>query len=142
MYISDFSRSEGAGRATTRNTLGLTLSVIRLIVPPLPAVSRPSKTTQTLAPVAFTHSCMATSSPCRTHISFSYRFLFILRLTPASSRAAGDDCGSTFAPVDSEDSSAPLCFFSDFLPIWSQPFLRATEVAPAAASEGDGRSVR
>src|SRR4029453_3284879 len=72
MYISDFSRSVGAGRATTRNTLGLTLSVIRLMVPPLPAVSRPSKTMQTLAPVAFTHSCMATSSPCRTRISFEF----------------------------------------------------------------------
>ena len=51
MYICDFSRSVGAGSATTRNTRGLTRSVIRLIVPPLPAVSRPSKTTQTFAPV-------------------------------------------------------------------------------------------
>ncbi len=32
--------------------------MIALIVPPLPAVSRPSKTMQTFAPVAFTHSCM------------------------------------------------------------------------------------
>ena len=38
------------GSATTRNTRGLTRSVMRLIVPPLPAVSRPSKTMQTLAP--------------------------------------------------------------------------------------------
>ena len=51
MYICDFSRSVGAGRATTRNTRGLTRSVIRLIVPPFPAVSRPSNTTQILAPV-------------------------------------------------------------------------------------------
>ena len=55
-YICDFSRSVGAGSATTRNTRGLTRSVIALMVPPLPAVSRPSKTTQTRAPVAFTHS--------------------------------------------------------------------------------------
>jgi hypothetical protein len=27
---------------------------------------------QILAPVALTHSCMATSSPCRTRISRSY----------------------------------------------------------------------
>ena len=72
MYIWDFSRSVGAGSATTRNTRGLTRSVIRLIVPPLPAVSRPSNTMQTLAPVAFTHSCRATSSPCSTAISASY----------------------------------------------------------------------
>ena len=55
MYICDFSRSVGAGSATTRKTRGLTRSVMRLIVPPLPAASRPSKTTQILAPVAFTH---------------------------------------------------------------------------------------
>src|SRR6478609_3673872 len=72
MYIWDFSRSVGAGRATTRNTRGLTRSTIRLIVPPLPAVSRPSNTMQTLAPVAFTHSCMATSSPCNLANSALY----------------------------------------------------------------------
>ena len=69
MYICDFSRSVGAGRATTRKVRGLTRSVIRLIVPPLPAVSRPSNTTQTLAPDPLTHSCMATSSPCRRRSS-------------------------------------------------------------------------
>jgi hypothetical protein len=71
MYICDVSRSVGAGRATTRNTRGLTRSVIRLIVPPLPAVSRPSNTMQILAPDALTHSCMATSSPCSRRISRS-----------------------------------------------------------------------
>ncbi len=60
-YICDFSRSLGAGSATTRNTRGLTRSVIALITPPLPAVSRPSMTMQTLAPVAFTHSRRATT---------------------------------------------------------------------------------
>ena len=44
MYIWLFSRSVGAGSATTRNTRGLTRSVIALIVPPLPAPSRPSNT--------------------------------------------------------------------------------------------------
>ena len=71
MYICDLSRSVGAGNATTRNTRGLTRSTSRLIVPPLPAVSRPSKTTQTLAPDDFTHSCMATSSACRGSSSAS-----------------------------------------------------------------------
>src|SRR6516225_5655931 len=78
MYICDFWRSVRAGRATTRNTRGLTRSVIRLIVPPFPAVSRPSNTTQILAPVALTHSCMATRSLCRTRISCSYSLRFIL----------------------------------------------------------------
>src|SRR5580700_1586630 len=90
MYICDSSRWVGAGRATTRNTRGLTRSVIRLIVPPFPAVSRPSNTTQILAPDAFTHSCMATSSPCRTRISFSYslRFIFFIG-SPGFRRGSG-----------------------------------------------------
>jgi hypothetical protein len=62
--------------------------VIRLIVPPLPAVSRPSNTMQILAPVAFTHSCMATSSPCRTLISRSYSLVFIFGGGPASACGA------------------------------------------------------
>ena len=52
MYICDFSRSVGAGRATTRNTRGLTRSVMALIVPPLPAPSRPSNTMQIFSPCA------------------------------------------------------------------------------------------
>jgi hypothetical protein len=77
-YICDCSRPVGAGRATTRNTHGLTRSVIALMVPPFPAVSLPSNTTQTFAPEAFTHACIATSSPCGRRNSRSYCFLFIL----------------------------------------------------------------
>ncbi len=95
-YIWDLSRSVGAGRATTRNTRGLTRSVIRLIVPPFPAVSRPSKTRQTFAPDALTHSCIATSSPCRRRSSRSYslRFIFSGEAWPTSAVAAADaaDC--------------------------------------------------
>src|SRR5215472_15246175 len=47
MYICDFSRSVGAGSAATRKMRGLTRSVMALIVPPLPAPSRPSKRMQT-----------------------------------------------------------------------------------------------
>jgi len=39
---------------------------------------------QTLAPVALTHSCMATSSPWRIRISRSYSFRFIFLEGPAS----------------------------------------------------------
>ena len=45
------SRSVGVPSATIRTTRGFVFSVMRLIVPPLPAVSRPSKTTTTLRPV-------------------------------------------------------------------------------------------
>ena len=78
MYICDFSRSVGLGRATMRNTRGLTFAVRALIVPPLPAESRPSNTTQTFAPVALTHSCIATSSACSRLSSDSYSLRFIL----------------------------------------------------------------
>ena len=45
-----FSRSLGVPRATTRTTRGLSRSVIRLMTPPLPAASRPSKMTTTFRP--------------------------------------------------------------------------------------------
>ena len=113
MYICDFSRSVGVGRATTRNTRGLTRSVIRLIVPPFPAVSRPSNTTQILAPESFTHSCIATSSPCRILIcrSYSLRFIFAGGPAPASSPAAEDD-----ARVSASSRSRSFFFLAISLP--------------------------
>jgi hypothetical protein len=45
--------------------------VIRLITPPLPAASLPSKITTTRAPSRFTQSAMATSSVCNRSSSFS-----------------------------------------------------------------------
>jgi hypothetical protein len=75
MYICDFSRSVGAGSATTRKTRGLTRSVSALIVPPLPAPSRPSKTMQTLSPLWTTHSWSLTSSTCSFFSAFSYSLL-------------------------------------------------------------------
>src|SRR5580765_477248 len=72
MYICDRSRSLGAGSATTRKTRGLTRSVRALIVPPLPAPSRPSKTMQTFAPVCCTHSCSLTSSTCSFLSALAY----------------------------------------------------------------------
>ena len=78
------------------NTRGLVRSVIRRIVPPLPALSTPSNTMQTLAPVALTHSCMATSSPWRIRISrsYSFRFIFLEGLAPSG---AADGSGAAAA---------------------------------------------
>ena len=67
-------RSVGAGSATIRATRGLRYSVTRLIVLPLPAASRPSKTTTSRAPSTRTHSCNFTSSACRRRSSRSYTF--------------------------------------------------------------------
>src|SRR4029450_7354494 len=106
MYICDFSRSLGAGRATTRNTRGLTRSVIRLIVPPLPAVSRPSNTMQSLAPDALTHSCMATSSPCRRRSSRSYSLRFSL---------AGRSAVASHDATEGDAESSTSCFLFLFL---------------------------
>src|ERR1022692_3850112 len=78
MYICDFSRSDGAGRATNRNTRGLTRSVRALMVPPLPAASRPSKTMITRRPLYLTHSCRLHSSPWSLRNSFMYFLPLIL----------------------------------------------------------------
>ena len=70
-YIWLFSRSVGAASATTWKTRGLTRSVRRLMTPPLPAVSRPSKTMHTLAPVPTTQLCRCTNSTWRRSSSRS-----------------------------------------------------------------------
>ncbi len=46
--------------------------MIRLMVPPLPAVSRPSKITITRSPRCTIHSCIRTNSVCNRASSFSY----------------------------------------------------------------------
>ncbi len=114
-YICDFSRSVGAGSATTRNTRGLTRSVIRLIVPPFPAVSRPSNTTQTLAPESFTHSCIATSSPCKILICRSYSLRFIFAGGPAPGSCVTVDDG-TRAPASPRSCSSFFFFLAISLP--------------------------
>src|SRR5580658_1504267 len=80
MYIWLFSRSEGAGKATTRKTRGLTRSVIARMVPPLPAASRPSNTTITRRPLYLTQSCSLQSSAWSFFSSFSYSLRFNLSL--------------------------------------------------------------
>ena len=65
------SRSVGAGSAAMRATRGLRYWVIRLMVPPFPAASRPSKTTTTRWPSARTHSWTLTSSACSRKSSAS-----------------------------------------------------------------------
>src|ERR1700724_1072218 len=64
---------------------GLTRSVIALIVPPLPAPSRPSKRMQTLRPFCTTHCWSLTNSTCRRASSCSYSFRFSLPSAPDSS---------------------------------------------------------
>ena len=112
MYICDFCRSVGAGSATTRKTRGLTRSTMRLIVPPLPAVSRPSNTMHTLAPVALTHSCMATSSAWSRASSASYL------LRPSFAPPSGP-CPSAVARAGGGAAVelSSWCFFLDFLPM-------------------------
>src|SRR6478609_8478177 len=122
MYICDFSRSVGVCSATTRNTRGLTRSVIRLMVPPFPAVSRPSNTTQTFAPLALTHSCRATSSPCSSRICFSYSLVFILAVALVS------------PPGASDAGAVVLLAFFDFLLIGPVPLARRRGDAGASAT--------
>ena len=60
-----------------RATRGLRYSVTRLIAPPLPAASRPSKMTTTRWPSARTHSWTLTSSAWSRKSSCSNRFFEI-----------------------------------------------------------------
>src|SRR5215467_12777925 len=100
MYICDFSRSVGAGSATTRKMRGLTRSVMALIVPPLPAPSRPSNRMQTLRPSCTTHCWSLTNSTCSRASSCSYSLRFSLPLDSGASFLALD-IGSlmAFSPV-------------------------------------------
>ena len=65
-----FEGRDAAGKGGTikrivdRTTRGLVRSTMRLMVPPFPAASRPSKRTQMRKSVWTTHSCSLTSSRC------------------------------------------------------------------------------
>src|SRR5262245_33200828 len=59
--------------------------MIALMVPPLPAASRPSNTTITRAPEYTTHCWSLHSSVCSFRISFSYSLRFILESDSSSS---------------------------------------------------------
>src|SRR6516225_2869488 len=76
MYICDFSRSDGAGSATVRNTRGLTRSVSARMVPPLPAASRPSKIMITRRPLCLTHSWRWQSFAWSFRSSLTYSLFF------------------------------------------------------------------
>src|SRR5829696_9792876 len=93
MYICVFWRSDGAGNATSRNTRGLTRSVMALMVPLLPAASRPSNTTMTRTPLCFTHSWRWHNSAWSFRNSFMYflPFIFLLLLVSSSLFLLGFD---------------------------------------------------
>ena len=65
------SRSVGFSSATTVAPRGFRCSVNRLIVPPLPAASRPSNTITIRCPVSFTQFCSLTSSICSSRLRYS-----------------------------------------------------------------------
>ena len=70
-YHCDCSRSVGLARAATRQTRGLSRAMMREMVPPLPAASRPSKMTTTFRPWSTTHSWSLDNSTCNRASSFS-----------------------------------------------------------------------
>ncbi|SHX13930.1 Uncharacterised protein [Mycobacteroides abscessus subsp. abscessus] len=66
------SRSVGFSSATTRAPRGFRCSMKRLMVPPLPAASRPSKRMTCRAPVRLLQFCSLSSSICSSRFSSSY----------------------------------------------------------------------
>src|SRR5215469_17342966 len=94
-----------------RNTRGLTLSVIALMTPPLPAVSRPSKTTTIRSPLSCTQSCSFTSSPCSFFRCSSYSLFFIFsRFSSAAGAAALALLRAAFDVRPSPVLFAAICF--------------------------------
>src|SRR5438552_17665725 len=91
-----------------------------LIVPPLPAPSRPSKMMHTLSPACFTHSCSCTSSTCRSFRIFAYS-LFV----NAAFAASGFAREALGAGLRASAAFVFSCFF-DF-------FFRANSRAPVVA---------
>ena len=93
------SRSLGFTSATTVAPRGLRCSVKRLIVPPLPAASRPSNTSTIRCPVDFTQFCSLTSSTCSGRLRYSYScpgHLLRVRVVLAQ----GVDCPAVRPPQD------------------------------------------
>src|SRR4030042_2857822 len=124
-YHGVFSRSVGAGSATTRQTRGFRLSVMRLITPPLPAASRPSKITTTFRPLVRTHSWSLTSSTWSLRNSFAYDPLSTLMLIPIGLVSAAIFASEATSTSPLEDSfgmgaGSGVDFFLLFL---SLPFL-------------------
>src|SRR5262249_24914814 len=110
----------------TRKTRGLTRSVIALIVPPLPAPSRPSKTMQILSPFCLTHSCSLTNSTCSLVNSFSYFLVFSLPLLLGSFVFA-------VLPVSAIGDLPP---HSEMRPIWAINALSSRAAALIRAPQG------
>src|SRR5437773_5887906 len=129
MYICDFSRSDGAGNATSRNTRGLTRSVMALMVPPLPAASRPSKMMIARRPLYLTHSWSLHSSPWSLPNSFSY-FLALIFSGPFGfdSLLMGFGCLSV-----SSLAAAYGGRFTAFGLLWSAAVTGQVAVAPNCA---------
>src|SRR5215204_929068 len=103
------SRSVGAARATTRQIRGLRLSVILLIVPPLPAASRPSKITTTLSPACLIHSWSLISSSWSRASSSSYGFLFILVVADSSAAKASRGVAAFDLAMGTSSSTRGYC---------------------------------
>src|ERR1700728_959012 len=90
-------RSVGLGSAAICATREFRSCVPRLIVPPLPAASRPSKMITIRAPAVRIHSWTLTSSPCSRYSSALYAFL------GSFSGSVSDDAGGGCAGDDLRD---------------------------------------
>src|SRR4051812_12400028 len=150
MYIWDFSRSDGAGSATTRKTRGLTRSVMALIVPPLPAPSRPSNTRMTRRPLYFTQSWSLQSWTWSLRSSFSYSLLPIFAFTGASDsfgcfiRRARQAANERIPPmVLIPANRGRLLFFGPMLPLqWWTMSSFGVLAGQASDERGQGRDAR
>src|SRR5262245_21748991 len=107
MNIWVFWQSEGSGSATTPKTRRLTRSVIALLVPPLPAASRPSNRMMIRSPVSLTQSCSRQSSTCS--LSFRKPFASSCRLHERLSRVLHQRSSGRFLVPWRSPRTSPIC---------------------------------
>src|SRR5262245_33322311 len=132
MYICDFSRSDGAGKATNRNTRGLTRSVMARIVPPLPAPSRPSNRIITRSLLCFTQSWRWHNSAWSLRSSFSYFLRLSFLSVFIGERIRGN--GKLHFGLDSAGGAPPPWLFA----AWTAAASSSCSVDEEAASFGSG----
>ena len=126
--------------ATTRAPRGLRCSVKRLIVPPLPAASRPSKRIATRWPVSLTQSCIFSSSICSRRLSTRTRSATAARRTGSPRARCRSSRPSAVTRTGSSRSSLsavsvnPSRWASRSRPVWVFASVKTRSTSPRSTT--------
>ena len=112
---------------------GFSDSVIRLITPPLPAASRPSKITTTRRPFCLIHSCSFTSSIWSLASSLAYFHFFPFR-SPSAAFSARSFFAFMPAPFPAGGRRRPSASSSYSPPAGGESAIFSAAIAASAAA--------